>query len=172
MKTMESSHNSLKIYLLIWGTLRSWRRRKRMRRRKRKLMTKPRQKKWGEQRWKEWPVCLNVVMRLMYSDFKFIVFKRISLLGWKRERDCNSPVPASLDISGTSSVSSLVDLDDQNFDEDNPPPSKKGKGTAVGKCLRFLKELLIVIVYSFSKAAENQQQDLASCQPCKCCITS
>lgn len=84
----------------------------------------------------------------MYSDFKFIVFKRISLLGWKRERDCNSPVPASLDISGTSSVSSLVDLDDQNFDEDNPPPSKKGKGTAVGKCLRFLKKLLIVIVYS------------------------
>ena len=27
----------------------------------------------------EWPVCLNVVMHLMYSDFKFIVFKRISL---------------------------------------------------------------------------------------------
>lgn len=45
-------------------------------------------------------------------------------------------------------MSSLVDLDDQEFDEDNPPPSKKGKGTAVGKCLRFLKELLIVIVYS------------------------
>ena len=29
-------------------------------------------------------------------------------------------------------MSSLVDLDDQEFDKDNPPPSKKGKGTAVG----------------------------------------
>ena len=58
-------------------------------------------------------------------------------LGRKRQHewDCDSPVP-SLDLSRTS-------FDDEEISEDNPPPSKKVKGTSNWRCLRFLIFVLI-----------------------------
>lgn len=85
-----------------------------------------------------------------------------SFLGrkWQRERDCDSPVPASLDHSCTSSVSALVDLNDEEFDQDNPPSSKKGKGTT-DRCLYFLKFLLILIVYSRFRKKQQTNSKLS-----------
>ena len=75
----------------------------------------------------------------MYSEFRFMVLNTFLVLGRKqeRERDCDSTVPASLDISCTSYVSSLVDLDNQEFDEDNPPHLRNEKVQQLGSAYAF-----------------------------------
>ena len=68
-------------------------------------------------------------MHALYSEFLRITYFASLFLEQKRQRERDSPVP-SLGHSRTSSASSLVDLDDEEDVEDNPPPSKKGKGVS------------------------------------------